>query len=210
MDVNPAPPSRKVFCALLADAMAKSITVHDQSQHSDPERFPTIDSMLLLISFIDHVILPHFWRKYLTSALMLSAPVRDELIATMLRDKLYRDQLRDAVFLQATKEPMTMAYALRPGNSPRQMWEIFSPCLDELSLHSSLWKLNRGVHKPCDPPSLDSMADLEAYLSELAIRPRPKVRPRPSVPPAVHGRRVKQRLRETRFAEAYAAIVKGL
>lgn len=110
MDVNPAPPSRKVFCALLADAMAKSITVHDQSQHSDPERFPTIDSMLLLISFIDHVILPHFWRKYLTSPLMLSAPVRDELIATMLRDKLYRDHLRDTVFLQASAKTIRIIH----------------------------------------------------------------------------------------------------
>lgn len=210
IDVKLAPLSRKVFCTLLADAMAKSISVHDQSQHSDPERFPTIDWMLLLISVIDHVILPHFWRKYLTSPLMLSAPVRDELIATMLRDKLYRDHLRDTVFLQATKEPMTMAHALRPGNTPQELWKFFSPCLDEFALHSSLWKLNRGVHKPCDPPSLESLTDLEAYLSELDIRPRRKVRPRPRLPPAVHWRRVKRRLRATRFAATYAAIVKKL
>lgn len=171
-----APPSRQMLCRLLAEAMAKSISSHDLGQHGNSERVPTIDWMLLLISFIDEIILPHFWREHRTSTLQLGTSVRIELIATMLSDKLYRDHLRETLFLHAAKDPMTMANALRPGNTPQSLWKYFGPCMAELALHPSLWKLDRRVQKPCRPHLRQSISEPQAGLptpGNRTVRKRP-------------------------------------
>ncbi|OGB35320.1 MAG: hypothetical protein A3F78_11760 [Burkholderiales bacterium RIFCSPLOWO2_12_FULL_61_40] len=181
-----AAPSRQKFCQLLADAMRKTLNNQSQNLPGNISQIPAIDWMLLLISFAEALILPHFFQLHLTSPRPIGAGKQDELIATMLGDKPYRDHLRETLFLHAAKDPVTMGKALQPGLLSADLQLYFGPCLEDLFFHTCLWKLNWEVDIPADveaPEVVDiPKAAVVKFTSTLDHKGRLRSRQRASDP----------------------------
>lgn len=138
--------NRRSLCKLIADAMSATLTRPDQGEIVSGALTP-LNWFFILGNFIRSILIPGFCQEHLESRSSLGNQTCEELLLVILKDREYCRHLRQVIFLHAAGNPMTMAQALRSGNSDQEMSEFFLPCFKDVIIHDRLMEIKAKRRK---------------------------------------------------------------
>lgn len=144
IETEMAPINRRMICKLIGDAMLATIDRFNQRGMVFGSLTP-LHWFFAVSNFVRSVLIPGFCQEHLGFKRPISKQTYEELLLVILKDSEYCGHLRQVILRHAVGNPITMAQPLRSGLVEKEIRECFLLCLENVTLHSHLFKIKADV-----------------------------------------------------------------